>query len=142
MAGNTSRINGRLGGRPKGAESDETKLRRIMREIWVDQVAIRSNEIIQAHFDLALGIYTEETTTEGVKRVYKRLPDRRSLEWIMEQTWGKAKEPEPSEEEKGGFNFAEMSPEERQRLDEEMERALPLQEEPEKVEAESEQSCP
>ncbi len=124
MAGNASRINGLQGGRPKGAESDETKLRRIMREVWVDQVALRSNEIIQAHFDLALGIYTEQTTLEGVKRVYKRLPDRRSLEWIMEQTWGKAKEPEPSEEERGGFSFTEMSPEERQRLDEEMERAL------------------
>lgn len=136
-------MHGLMGGRPKGAESNETQLRRIMREIWVDQVALRSNEIIQAHFDLALGIYAEQTTPEGVKRVYKRLPDRRSLEWIMEQTWGKAKEPEPSEEERCGFSFAEMSSEERQRLDEEMERALPPQEEREKIETEpQQQSCP
>lgn len=129
MAGNASRINGLQGGRPKGAESDETKLRRIMREIWIDRVIVHSEEIFQAYLDLARGAYVKDVTLEGTKRVYKRLPDRRALEWIMEGVWGKAKEPEPSEEEKGGFSFAEMSPEERQRLDEEMERALPPQEE-------------
>ena len=90
MAGETSRINGRLGGRPKGSENLSTKVRREMQKRWVERVWEEADKFFDAQRDLALGCYKEITTPQGRVRVYKRPPDAKSLQWIFEQIWGKA----------------------------------------------------
>ncbi len=93
MAGNASRINGQKGGRPKGSENSDTQQRREMKKRWIERVHGVADKIFDAHLDLALGAHTEKETPEGLIRVYKRSPDARSLQWIMEQVWGKADVP-------------------------------------------------
>lgn len=90
MAGDTSRTNGRLGGRPRGSENDQTVSRREMRKRWLDRVYAQADLIFDAQLDLALGYFTEEAAPNGKKRVYQRPPNGKSLQWIMEQAWGKA----------------------------------------------------
>lgn len=90
MSGNISRINGQKGGRPKGSENSDTQQRREMKNRWLQRVHEVADPIFNAHLDLALGHYTETVTPEGVQRVYKRPPDARSLQWIMEQVWGRS----------------------------------------------------
>ena len=69
MAGDTSRLNGRLGGRPQGSENEGTKTRRAMRQRWLDRVNQNADCIFNAHLDLALGAYFEERGSDGRKRV-------------------------------------------------------------------------
>lgn len=92
MAGNASRINGKKGGRPCGFETSETKTRRAMKQQWLEKVRTAADRIFDAQLDLALGHFAQVNGPEGPVRVYKRSPDGRSLQWIMEHVWGKAHE--------------------------------------------------
>lgn len=92
MPGNASRINGQKGGRPKGSENFDTKQRREMKNRWFQRIHDQADAIFDAHLTLAVGCYAEKQTSDGVQRVYKRPPDARSLQWIMEQVWGKPSE--------------------------------------------------
>lgn len=91
----TSAENGQLGGRPKGSISHTTKLKRMMREILVQQVHDQFGELMQAKFDLAKGHwayvtkYNEQTKKEEVVRVYQQSPDAKSLEYLIDQVVGK-----------------------------------------------------
>mgnify|MGYP001561288696 CR=1 FL=1 len=114
MAGNTSRINGRKGGRPKGSENLATKTRREMQKRWVDRIWEEADKFFDAQRDLALGHYKEVTTPQGVVRVYKRSPNARSLQWMFEQIWGKAPQ----------YIELEVEEEAKIELTEETERAL------------------
>ncbi len=93
MAGNASRINGHKGGRPKGSENFDTKQRREMKNRWFTRIHNDADAIFDAHLTLAVGCYIEKQTPDGIQKVYKRPPDARSLQWIMEQVWGKPSEP-------------------------------------------------
>lgn len=92
MPGESSRINGRKGGRPKGSENEQTKIRRMMQKRWVERIYGCADQVFEAHLALAMGYYEERVTEDGVQRVYHHSPNPRALEWIMEHVWGKASE--------------------------------------------------
>lgn len=98
MAGDASRINGKNGGRPKGSENFDTKQRREMKNRWFQLINDEADAIFQAQLTLALGCYAEKQTPDGVQRVYKRPPDAKSLQWIMEQVWGRPSQPSDLED--------------------------------------------
>ncbi len=99
MPGTSSRQNGRKGGRPSGSENKATKIKRSMKMRWLQRTNEMADKLLEAQMDLALGSYVETPTPTGEIRVYKRNPDRRAIEWLLEQVWGKAPQSESSEEE-------------------------------------------
>ncbi len=77
-------------GRPKGAETHQTKIRRRLKTRWLELVDENAESIFAAHFSLALGHYKEVQTPDGTVRVYKTSPHGASIEWMLEHIWGKA----------------------------------------------------
>lgn len=57
-----------------------------------DKVADRLSELFDNLFSLAGGIWMEETTNEGGRRVYSRAPCRQSNEYLINRIMGKPKE--------------------------------------------------
>ncbi len=92
MPGESSRINGRKGGRPKGSENEQTKIRRMMQKRWIERIYGYADQVFEAHLVLAMGYYEERVTEDGIQCVYRHSPNPRALEWIMEHIWGKAPE--------------------------------------------------
>jgi len=84
---------GKLGGRPLGTVSDETRIRQELRKKLTKLASDHAHELFDAKLDLAKGhfVYVKDGIT-GEMRVYKKSPDGKSIEWILEQTIGKAKE--------------------------------------------------
>ncbi len=92
MAGDTSRINGQKGGRPKGSENLAAKTRREMQKRWIERVWKNADKIFDAHLALALGYWVTVThpMTGEIIDVAQIKPNAASLEWIMEHIWGRA----------------------------------------------------
>lgn len=92
----TSAENGKNGGRPKGSESEITRMKRLAREELTKKVHEKFGELIAAKFDLAQGhfVYVSETDPvtgqEIIKRIYKTSPDSKSIEYLMDQVIDKA----------------------------------------------------
>ncbi|MFH1766822.1 MAG: hypothetical protein ABH826_01880 [Patescibacteria group bacterium] len=76
-------------GRPKGAVSEETRQRQEIKRRIVELTNERAEELFLAIMDLATGCY-EESYENGIKKVYKRKPDSKSIQWLLEQTVGRA----------------------------------------------------
>jgi hypothetical protein len=82
---------GKQGGRPKGSESEMTRMKRMMRETLIQQVHDRFGDLVTAKFDLAQGhfMYITDidpaTGKERVKRIYSTAPDSKSIEYLMDQ---------------------------------------------------------
>ena len=128
MAGNASLINGKKGGRPCGFETSETKTRRTMKQQWLEKIKTAADRIFDAQLDLALGHLAQANGPGGSIRVYERSPDGKSLQWIMEQVWGKAENTNPVEEAPSSGNVEDILDEEGIRLFEQAIRfALPNQ---------------
>lgn len=94
-----SRENGKKGGRPKGSISEATRKKYIMRQILVEKVHEEIEDLLSAKFDLAKGHYMyvtkhdPETGKEIVERIYKKAPDGKSLEYLLDQVIGKPTTP-------------------------------------------------
>jgi len=54
-----------------------------------DKVADRLPALIDNLLALADGVWTEETTRDGVRRVYREIPDRASNEYLINRIMGK-----------------------------------------------------
>lgn len=80
MPGQTSRLNGQKGGRPKGSENSDTKARREMRKRWLDRVYEEADKIFEAQLDLALGYYREVDLHNGSIRLYERPPNGKAIQ--------------------------------------------------------------
>lgn len=81
----------RGGGRPKGSESEETKIRRALKQRWLDRVNEKADEFFDAHEKLALGdYYYEKMMPTGEVRIYRAKPSGEALRWMMEHIWGMA----------------------------------------------------
>src|SRR3990167_16351 len=89
MAGDVSRENGKLGGRPVAGHTLEAAK---LREFIVNKVALRGEELLAAKFDLALGHKKLHITREGEELVYVESPDANSIRYLLDQTIGKATE--------------------------------------------------
>lgn len=127
MPGTSSCQNGRKGGRPIGSENEATKIRRSMRMRWLQRTNEMADKLLEAQMDLALGSYAETPTPSGEIRVYKRNPDRRAIEWLLEQVWGKAPQSESPEEKEENVDILSkpISKEMRASLDRAISFAIP-----------------
>lgn len=87
---------GKKGGRPKGSESEMTRLKRLARETLTRKVHEEFGDLMAAKFDLAKGhfMYITDidpaTGKERVKRIYSTAPDSKSIEYLMDQVIDKA----------------------------------------------------
>lgn len=94
MPGETARQNGLLGGRPKGKLSQKTLEVRQLRAKLAERVAAKADAIFDAWEDLALGHYVMvKNPLTGEQRVYKKGPNGLALKDMLEQVWGKPKQP-------------------------------------------------
>lgn len=94
-----SRENGKKGGRPKGSLSEATRRKQLMRQILEKKVEEEIEPLLAAKFDLAKGHFMyitkvdPKTGKEIVEKVYKRSPDGKSLEYLIDQVIGKPTQP-------------------------------------------------
>jgi hypothetical protein len=123
MAGDTSRQNGRLGGRPPGSENEATKQKRLARQRIRDLVWQKIDPLIDAQLENALGVsylvlrqkdgsYTEATDAAQVKaaiaagdaafKVYTRQPHQPSAAMLLAYAADKPVEPVELTGEDGG----------------------------------------
>jgi hypothetical protein len=80
----------RLGaGRKRGLASIKAEE---ARKYLVSRVASELEPIITGQIELAKGAYYEEADGEGVRKVYRKLPDTRSAAYLVDQAFGRAKE--------------------------------------------------
>ena len=52
-------------------------------------IADRLPELVDLQFELAQGVWVEETTAMGLRKVYKRAPDRDAGQYLMNRILGK-----------------------------------------------------
>ncbi len=88
----TSRLNGSKGGRPKESRNRKTIEAKVAEELLRGQVLEKIQELINAKFDLALGIYFEKIIKGKMIRVYKKEPDNRAIEDLLTRALGKPKD--------------------------------------------------
>jgi len=94
MPGETARQNGMSGGRPKGSLSKKTLEVRRLRARLAERVAAKADAIFDAWEDLALGHYVMvKNPLTGEQRVYKKGPNGLALKDMLEQVWGKPRQP-------------------------------------------------
>jgi hypothetical protein len=94
MPGETARQNGLLGGRPKGKLSQKTLEVRQLRARLAERVAAKADAIFDAWEDLSLGHYIMvKNPLTGEQRVYKKGPNGLALKDMLEQVWGKPRQP-------------------------------------------------
>lgn len=53
------------------------------------RIADRLPELIDWQFELAAGVWVEETTKDGERKVYKRPPDREAGQYLINRIMGK-----------------------------------------------------
>lgn len=91
MAGDVSRENGRKGGRQP---SKKTLIAQQMRQRLAERAFEKADAIFTAWEDTALGHYREvKNPLTGTVRVYFKPPNPFALKDMMEQVWGKPKQP-------------------------------------------------
>ncbi len=87
----TSKENGKKGGRPKGSKNPETIQREIVQKEYRERMVKKLIPLIEAQLELALGIHVA-TTRKGKKfLLYKKEPDGKAIEDILNRVLGKAK---------------------------------------------------
>lgn len=91
MAGDVSRKNGKKGGRPP---SRKTLIAQMLRERMARRAYEKADRIFTAWEDVALGHYREvKNPITGTVRVYFKPPNGLAIKDMMEQVWGKPKQP-------------------------------------------------
>lgn len=87
---------GKNGGKRPGAgrkKAQHTIATEKMREFLVNKIAEEMEPILQAQIDAAKGISFEEVDKDGNRiNVYKKLPDTKAGEYLLNQGVGKPKE--------------------------------------------------
>ena len=103
-----ARENGKLGGRPIATK---TKIAQLMRQQLAERAFEKADAIFTAWEDMALGHYREvKNPLTGTVRVYFKPGDPSALKDMMEQVWGKPKQPiELLTEEEPEWNFEAVS---------------------------------
>ena len=76
-------------GRKKGAASIKAEE---ARKYLNERVAAEIEDIVAGQIELAKGIYSEVETDEGYRRIYRKLPDSKAAEYLLNQVIGRAKE--------------------------------------------------
>lgn len=89
MAGQASKENGKKGGRPPGSFGGHTIEATKAREYLVNRVAKELEPILTAQIEAAKGLSYEDPKL-GV--VFKKLPDTKAGEYLINQSAGKPKE--------------------------------------------------
>lgn len=56
------------------------------------EIAKKLPTLLQAIYDLAVGVYIGEEGEDGTVRVYRERPDRQALQWLLERVLGKTPE--------------------------------------------------
>ncbi len=90
MAGNGGKREG--AGRPKGSKGGHTLLAEQARARLIERVHSELDPILTAQIDAAQGLYYEDVTPDGKKRIYKQKPDVNAAKYLLDQTAGKARE--------------------------------------------------
>ena len=83
------------GGRREGAgrkKGSKTLLAEKMREKLVERVNKEFTPIINGQIEKAKGIYYEKITSEGDIKIYKKEPDNKAAEYLLNQSIGRPKE--------------------------------------------------
>ncbi len=85
-----NRENAKNGGRPKGSVSRENRIRLELRNQLMQKVADHFDDLYEAKIALAKGHFVQVTDPETNEiRVYKKSPDGKSIEWLLDQAIGK-----------------------------------------------------
>lgn len=88
----------KVGGKKKGSKHKKTIEQEMALEILRKEIRKYWGELIKTKVELAKGIYVEKKVPvgKGAKKmlviVYKKTPDGKSLEWLIEMVVGKPKE--------------------------------------------------
>jgi hypothetical protein len=96
MEPTTQSFKGQIGGyrpnagRKMGSKNPNTKMRLDLQTRWLERINKIADAIFDAHETLALGHWFEDEINGTRIRIYKKSPDRAALEWILDQTFGKA----------------------------------------------------
>lgn len=88
----TSKENGKKGGRPKGSKSKDTIARERAQEVYRSMVLAKLKPIIEAQLALALGHYKVQKMGRKLVRVYFADPDGGSIENLLNRAIGKPKD--------------------------------------------------
>lgn len=85
-----NRENAKKAGRPKGSVSKENRIRLELRNLLMQKVAEHFDDLYEAKIALAKGHFVQVTDPETNDiRVYKKSPDGKSIEWLLDQAIGK-----------------------------------------------------
>lgn len=78
-------------GRPKGSKASHTLEASKARQYVIERVVSEMEPILTAQIDSAKGLWMEELDSDGVrKRIYRKAPDTRAVEYLVDQTIGRA----------------------------------------------------
>lgn len=86
---------GKLGGWRKGAgrkKATHTLAAEKAREFLVNKIAGELDPILTAQIESAKGLYYEEVSGDGTKKIWQREPDVNAGKYLLDQAVGKAKE--------------------------------------------------
>lgn len=80
-------------GRKKGSKATHTVEREKAREYLINRIAEELNPIVTAQLEAAKGMYVEELNDKGERiKVYRKLPNLNTGEYLLDQGAGKATE--------------------------------------------------
>ena len=89
MAGNTSRQNGKKGGRPVGAVSEDTRIRQEAMAEYRRRGCAMISELFEAQRELIIGVTVQEPDGKDGVRIYQRPPDRGAISDMVDRLGGK-----------------------------------------------------
>jgi hypothetical protein len=77
-------------GRRFGSKNKRTIEIETAREEMRQRILENTGILLDAQFDLALGLWYEDKDNDGVKRVYKAKPDGKAIDNLLSRVYGKA----------------------------------------------------
>ena len=86
----TARENGKLGGRPRGSLGKTALIGMEIRKQLAERVRKQYDKLMKAKMDLALGHLVQDINEDGQQRIYEKSPDGKAIEYLFDQTIGKA----------------------------------------------------
>jgi len=79
-------------GRPKGTKLSHTLKTEKVRNYMIKQIEKEIRPILKAQVESAKGLYYEKKAADGTITVYKKEPDTKTGEYLINQVAGKPKE--------------------------------------------------
>ncbi len=86
----TARENGKLGGRPRGSLGKTALVAIEIRKQIAERVREEYDKLMKAKLDLALGHKVQGKDDDGKETIYEKSPDGKAIEYLLDQTIGKA----------------------------------------------------